>query len=225
MQIPYMKVAVYALTFMGYCYSGFGSGILTNLRDAILSAEIVFGDVLKNLVVAARKFKLINEVFDKAVEENCVYKCPGNSGILPVKNKLHNPSYNGCGALGLNIDYRYLPSADMDDCCNEHDVCYDTCNSDKELCDLDFKRCLFKICDTYDKPVVGDVVVKSCKAAAKVVVSGAMALGCKSFLDAQEKACYCPTPKQTEYPNKDKDRDKRKDKGKKPYGWKNTNDL
>lgn len=49
MQIPYMKVAIYALTFLGYCYSGFGSGILITLRDAIVSAEIVFGKKLSNL--------------------------------------------------------------------------------------------------------------------------------------------------------------------------------
>lgn len=24
----------------------------------------------------------------------------------------------------------------MENCCNDHDICYDTCNKDKELCDL-----------------------------------------------------------------------------------------
>lgn len=51
----------------------------------------------------------------------------------------------------------------MEVCCNAHDVCYDTCNSDKELCDLDFKRCLYKYCDEYEKNVVGELVVKGKK--------------------------------------------------------------
>lgn len=48
----------------------------------------------------------------------------------------------------------------METCCNAHDICYDTCSSDKELCDLDFKRCLYKYCDAYEKNVVSDLVVK-----------------------------------------------------------------
>lgn len=45
MQIPYMKVAIYVLTFLGYCYSGAGSGLLTTLRDSIIAAEAVFGEI------------------------------------------------------------------------------------------------------------------------------------------------------------------------------------
>lgn len=39
----------------------------------------------------------------------------------------------------------------MTKCCDSHDICYDTCNSAKELCDLEFKRCLYKYCDTYQQ--------------------------------------------------------------------------
>uniref|UniRef100_A0A336M9P2 CSON014068 protein n=1 Tax=Culicoides sonorensis TaxID=179676 RepID=A0A336M9P2_CULSO len=221
MQFPYMKVAIYVLTFAGYCYSGFGSGMLTTLRDSIIAAEAVFGDCFHNLIVAAKKFTFLNEVFDKAIEENCVYKCP--EGTIPVKNKLHTPSFDGCGSLGLKIDTEYLPSKAMEDCCNEHDVCYDTCNSDKELCDLDFKRCLYKYCDAYEKSVAGGVMVKGCKAAAKMLFAGTLTLGCKSYLDSQERACYCP-PGKGDF---SKDKKKENPKPKKPanYGWKNGNDL
>lgn len=103
----------------------------------------------------------------------------------------------------------------MSNCCDEHDICYDTCNSDKELCDLDFKRCLYKVnikfnlliqyininsdvlldqyCDTYEKSAVGgDMMVKGCKGAAKMLFTGTLTLGCRSYLDAQAKSCYCP---------------------------------
>jgi secretory phospholipase A2 len=109
-----------------------------------------------------------------------------------VKNKLHIPKSDGCGSLGMTIDTEYLPSAEMGNCCNLHDLCYDTCNSDKELCDLDFKRCLYKYCDTFEKSAAGDLLIKGCKAAAKMLFSSTMTLGCKSYLDSQEKACFCP---------------------------------
>lgn len=76
MRFPYMKVLVYVLTFVGYSYSGFGSSVLGSLRDAVLSAEIIFGDVFKNFITVSKKFKTVHEMFDSAVEENCVYKCP-----------------------------------------------------------------------------------------------------------------------------------------------------
>jgi secretory phospholipase A2 len=72
-----MKVAIYGLTFLSYLYTGYGSGIVTNLRDAIIAAEAVFGDVLKNVIHVARKFRSVHDIFDAAVDENCVYRCPG----------------------------------------------------------------------------------------------------------------------------------------------------
>lgn len=94
-----------------------------------------------------------------------------------------------------------------------HDICYDTCNNDKEVCDMEFKRCLYKYCESYEKTVGGSTIVKSkkfslivhlvniylkilaCKAAAKMLFTGTLTLGCKSYIDAQSKACYCPPSK------------------------------
>lgn len=83
----------------------------------------------------------------------------------------------------------------MENCCNDHDICYDTCNKDKELCDLDFKRCLYNYCETHEKTTVGSIVAKGCKAGAKMLFTGTMTLGCRSYLDAQERSCFCPPPK------------------------------
>lgn len=71
-----MKIFIYCLTFLGYAYTGMGSGILQNLKDAVLAAESVFGDVLKNVITVAEKFRSVHDVFDAAVEENCIFKCP-----------------------------------------------------------------------------------------------------------------------------------------------------
>lgn len=79
MKIPYMKIVIYVLTFVGYIYSGYGSSILRSLRDAVLSAEVIFGDVFKNFITLSQKFKTVHEVFDTAIDEHCVFKCPSES--------------------------------------------------------------------------------------------------------------------------------------------------
>nr|CAD7593942.1 unnamed protein product [Timema genevievae] len=115
MEIPKMKVFIYILTFLGYAWSGYGSGIINNLKDAVLAAEHVFKDVLDNVVIVARKFKDFHDVFDAAISSE------------------------------------QLPMGEMTKCCDEHDICYDTCNQAKEHCDYEFKNCLYKICDKYEK--------------------------------------------------------------------------
>lgn len=82
MEIPKMKIFIYVLTFLGYAWSGYGSNVINNLRDAVLSAESIFGGVLENLITVARKFSSVRDVLDAAVEENCVFKCPsGKKGF------------------------------------------------------------------------------------------------------------------------------------------------
>lgn len=147
--------------------------------------------------------------------------------------------------MGMKIDSEYLPAPEMAKCCDSHDICYDTCNSDKELCDLDFKRCLYKYCDTFDKEgPTGDVFMKGCKAAAKVLFTGTMTLGCKSYQDSQQRACFCPStgnpnqskasgnPNQSKnaqnQPKNGKEREKysgKKQKDKKGYGWKTNDEI
>lgn len=48
---------------------------------------------------------------------------------------------------------------------------------------------------------------EACKGAAKMLFTGTLTLGCKSYIDAQKKACYCPP----DYGWKDKTPE---------YGWK-----
>lgn len=76
MEIPYGKVAIYILTFVGYVYSGYGSSILTNLRDAVISAEYTFNGVFNNVINIAKKVQKFTDMFDSAVEEECIFKCP-----------------------------------------------------------------------------------------------------------------------------------------------------
>lgn len=77
----YRKAVIYILTFLAYAWSGYGAGLLSNLKDAVLTAESVFQDLLENAITVARKIKDIHEVFDAAVEENCIFQCPGGTRL------------------------------------------------------------------------------------------------------------------------------------------------
>ena len=44
-----------------------------------------------------------------------------------------------------------LPHKELEDCCHVHDYCYDECGADKDVCDLHFKRCLYKVCSDKGK--------------------------------------------------------------------------
>lgn len=190
MEIPKMKVLVYALTFLGYAWSGYGSSILTNLKDAVLSAEHVFGDVFKKAITVFRKVTEVHSALTDAIEEECIYTC--EDGSKPQKNKYHKPTSNGCGVPGMSLTREQLGSlTDMTKCCDEHDICYGTCNKVKEMCDYDFKKCLYKVCAAVQDKVA-DSITQGCKSTAKLLYTATVTLGCKFYKLAQEEACYCP---------------------------------
>lgn len=71
----YRKIIIYGLTFFAYAWSGYGANILQNLRDAVLSAESVFENFFENAITVAKKMKDIHEMFNAAVEEECIFQC------------------------------------------------------------------------------------------------------------------------------------------------------
>lgn len=44
----------------------------------------------------------------------------------------------------------------MTKCCDEHDICYDTCGNVKEVCDMEFKKCLYRYCDSIGTTAIGE---------------------------------------------------------------------
>ncbi|KAF4516920.1 hypothetical protein B566_EDAN008009 [Ephemera danica] len=213
-EIPKMKLFIYTLTFLGYAYSGYGSGVLTNLRDAVLAAETVFKDVLGNVVIIAQKFRDVHDIFDAAVEENCEYKCP-NGGVA-VRNKLHKPSSDGCGSYGISVSgFSGLPcsgSASGTSAARRFFAImpfFFVVNFGKIVSQRihSLSVHVFIIyCISMQTCSVGlylcFLFVLACKAAAKMLFTGTMTLGCKSYIDSQTNACYCLPPKKgyTKYP-------------------------
>lgn len=125
-----------------------GSGVLTSLRDAILTFETIFSGFFGNFIKITQKVKSINEVFDASLGDTCKFECPDNT-FLPQPNKFYKATgKEGCSNFGVEIDSEYLPSKEIELCCNEQNNCYGICRKDKEMCDVDFKRCLYKFCDS-----------------------------------------------------------------------------
>lgn len=59
---------------------------------------------------------------------------------------------NGCGSYGFNIDFdKYGNIKGFNECCNQHDTCYRTCNNTKVSCDKSFYSCLKTSCLDNDK--------------------------------------------------------------------------
>ncbi|XP_054266515.1 group XIIA secretory phospholipase A2 [Macrosteles quadrilineatus] len=163
--------------------------ILEGLKDAVLNAEGVLGDVFKSLDSVAKHLKFTKEAWEDSVEEECKFACP--DGSTPKKNKYYKPTANGCGVPGIQItDAHFMAVGEMTRCCDQHDICYGTCNKDKDECDLYFKKCLYKICDN-SKKNIPETALTGCKTAAKVLFSGTMMFGCKFYKSSQQEACFC----------------------------------
>ena len=78
---------------------------------------------------------------------------------------------------------------------------YDSCNSDKDICDIEFKKCLYGQCRRRDQPGfdhMSFVDTKTCKLKAKLAFVAVIGVGCQAYLDAQASACQC-VPKNSKH--------------------------
>jgi secretory phospholipase A2 len=98
---------------------------------------------------------------------------------------------NGCGPEYFNIDPLYNGTAlqGLIPCCNKHDICYETCGSNKSNCDIDFYFCMATAClripsaswsgNTYYSKIV-------CRAEGKVLFMIVVHFGDDSYKKAQK---------------------------------------
>ena len=179
-----------------------GTKILTDITEgvgavsnAIAAIDAYLAKDKTDATVPEVDVKTLNSV-DLISEDVCALDdklCSAKVSEIPSLNEAIShahptehalPKFSGCGALGFHIRNVNLPVLDMTDCCSVHDTCYGkSCRSNKRDCDSKLKKCLFKVCDPKQ---VEKSHQKSCKAAAKLLFSGTMALSYQQYKDAQD---------------------------------------
>ena len=87
---------------------------------------------------------------------------------------------NGCGPKFTNILDKTLPNSGFTTCCNNHDLCYGRCNSNKVSCDNTFRTCMRNTCST-----------TKCRDKADLFYNAVKLGACPFYLIAQNKACKC----------------------------------
>ena len=116
--------------------------------------------------------------------ESCQFECP--AGHRAVARAEHQPSSNGCGTAGFRIGTEF----DFEDCCHEHDLCYDQCGRGKahhkQRCDEAFGTCMVRYCTDH-----AGQRVQECNSAAQLFKMGTVGFGCSAYLSSQQNACEC----------------------------------
>ncbi|XP_035671456.1 group XIIA secretory phospholipase A2-like [Branchiostoma floridae] len=143
-------------------------------------------DGLDSLVQGLESLETMFGVVEEAGDLECGYVC--KNGKKPRKNPHHKPRSNGCGSFGLLIDTRDVP--EMTRCCDKHDICYDTCGNKRQDCDDKFKTCLDNMCEELSRTLSADQN-EGCQMTSQLMYAGTMGLGCKSYKEAQKRACIC----------------------------------
>jgi len=98
---------------------------------------------------------------------------------------------NGCSAPFPFGDNPCGHSAtSFNDCCNDHDICYGTCGSDKSACDVVLRECAFDVCDAAG-PVSCPNGGFDCSAYALAYYTAVRDRGQSYYNDAQYDKCDC----------------------------------
>ncbi|XP_025252512.1 group XIIB secretory phospholipase A2-like protein isoform X4 [Rhinopithecus roxellana] len=95
-------------------------------------------------------------------------------------------------SVSTGADMMDLGIPAMTKCCNQLDVCYDTCGANKYRCDAKFRWCLHSICSDLKRSLgfVSKVEV-ACDSLVDTVFNTVWTLGCRPFMNSQRAACIC----------------------------------
>ncbi|XP_069001064.1 group XIIB secretory phospholipase A2-like protein [Embiotoca jacksoni] len=119
----------------------------------------------------------------------CQYRC--RHGEIPQPRPgYHLPEPNGCSSslVGFQLDLG-IPA--MTKCCDQLDVCYDTCGTEKHDCDSKFRTCLYGICSDLKKSLGFVSKVQACESMADALYNTVGTLGCRPYMNSQRAACVC----------------------------------
>uniref|UniRef100_A0A8C2ASK8 Group XIIB secretory phospholipase A2-like protein n=1 Tax=Cyprinus carpio TaxID=7962 RepID=A0A8C2ASK8_CYPCA len=144
-------------------------------------------------------FQAVNGYFDSLLELMggrdgvCQYRCRYGKAPQP-RAGYQMPEPDGCSTslLGFQVPNSFdmgVPA--MTKCCNQLDICYDTCGSNKYRCDTKFRWCLHSICGDLKKSLGLISKVEACETFADTMYNTVWTLGCRPFMNGQRAACYC----------------------------------
>ncbi|XP_051507485.1 group XIIB secretory phospholipase A2-like protein isoform X1 [Myxocyprinus asiaticus] len=144
-------------------------------------------------------FQAVNGYFDSILELMggkdgvCQYRCRYGKAPQP-RPGYQMPEPDGCSTtlLGFQVPNSFdmgVPA--MTKCCNQLDICYDTCGSNKYRCDTKFRWCLHSICADLKKSLGFVSKVEACETFADTMYNTVWTLGCRPFMNSQRAACYC----------------------------------
>lgn len=140
-------------------------------------------------------FQTMHGYFDSLVElvggrdGVCQYRC--RYGEVPQPRPGYQlPEPNGCTSslMGFQLDMG-IPA--MTKCCNQLDVCYDTCGMNKYDCDARFRSCLHGICSDLKRSLGFVSKVQACESMADGLYNTVWTLGCRPYMNSQRAACVC----------------------------------
>lgn len=110
-----------------------------------------------------------------------------------VKRPGYRPTVNGCG-VGRGVPQGF-GKASFRPACNAHDICYGTCNKEKEACDGTFRDALDDACSKAYPGPRNAALRKRCGETAEIYTGAVGFLGSSAYVRAQEEACICcPAP-------------------------------
>lgn len=120
----------------------------------------------------------------KGADNECdTFTCP--TGHVAKVKKNYKATSNGCGSYGFQV-----PSKWHTPCCNQHDICFGTCNRSRSECDNAFLKCMKSQCT--DKSQTGSKQAKQeCLNEANMFYGATRALGCSAYQSSQKDACTC----------------------------------
>uniref|UniRef100_A0A8C6STX1 Group XIIB secretory phospholipase A2-like protein n=1 Tax=Neogobius melanostomus TaxID=47308 RepID=A0A8C6STX1_9GOBI len=144
-------------------------------------------------------FEAVSGYFDSMLEFMggkdgvCQYRCRHGKDPIP-RPDFQMPEPDGCSSyfFGLPIpDGMDVGIPAMTKCCNQLDMCYDTCGSNKYRCDSKFRWCLHSICSDLKKSLGFVSKVEACETVADTLFNTVWTLGCRPYMNSQRAACYC----------------------------------
>jgi hypothetical protein len=135
-----------------------------------------------------------------AGDECLVEYPPANLDNCP--NKRHHPGHqatsNGCGPEG-DVLNKIIPNgwggADFKPSCDAHDICYGTCNTVKEVCDVQLADGASDACEAeFGGNLLYVTLLAQCKTVANAYGGAVYTGGAGAFEDAQREDCECCHP-------------------------------